>query len=111
MIDQRRVLASRRLTGYVYKRTCKIVGYSSQELRMAVFNGQMSLRKCTEQKEVLDKEYVEQICRLSTSVLNEILQIHETGQLKRAPRTLDAIANELLERELHENKEAITKAK
>ena len=111
MLDDRRVAASKRLTSYMYSRTCKIIGYSTHDIKTMYYNEEITKSEYLEKKAHLDSIYVEQICKLSTSVLNEILQIHETKQLRRAARTLDAIANELLERELHGNQEAVKKAK
>lgn len=104
MIDQSKVDACGRITKMVYSRVCRDLGYNMHQLKKHIIYEEITEEEYLEKKEIIDQAYCEAICKLSTRVLDLILQIHDSGQLRRAPRTRDAIANELLERTLHENK-------
>lgn len=48
----------------------------------------------------VDEMYLQLIMELSTKSLEEILFIHDTGHIKRMPRTLEAIISEIARRSL-----------
>ena len=51
--------------------------------------------------ELITKEYLRRICLLPTKKLQLIVDMHIKNRVKRAPRTIEAITTELLERALY----------
>jgi hypothetical protein len=52
-------------------------------------------------KKQIDDAYLEKLLKMSTEDLNEVVDTYEAGLISRAPRTIDAILGELLEREMN----------
>lgn len=104
MIDQSKVDECNGVTKKIYNKVCNDLGYTMHQLKIDLVYEEITEEEYLEKKEAIDQAYCEALCKLSTRILNLILQIHDSGQLRRAPRTRDAIANELLERTLHEDK-------
>jgi hypothetical protein len=49
-------------------------------------------------QEMVDKEYLKQVCNLSTEDLDVIIYEHHSGYVKREPKTIEVILDELSER-------------
>lgn len=93
-------------TSRIYSKVCSEVGTSLEKLsRQLMFredaNG-VSVEEAHEMREKIDSLYCKYLCELDTEVLEDIVSAHVTKQVNRAPRTLDIIQKELLERSLNE---------
>jgi hypothetical protein len=56
-----------------------------------------SLRKI---KEAIDEEYLARLKSLSSKDIEDILWVHEKSKINRAPRTVEALKSELINREI-----------
>ena len=92
-----------KLTGALYKATCKELKYNAEVLLMLRFQGLIDDDEYNEKKTKIDDLYCEKLCKLDTETLQDIITCHVEGSIKRTPRTLDVIQKELLERTLNED--------
>lgn len=87
-------------TNNCYSKACRKVGYSNSDLKMALFDDNINTEEYIYRAEKLDTVYREMLCKLPTSILDGVIKANAAGQQHRAQKTIDTIANELLEREL-----------
>lgn len=101
LVDARTAQRVRAITARVYSDVCTRIGYSNEWLYVQVSEEHMTTEEMIEKREALSVVYMQSIIKLATSTLEDIIKLHKSGQLKRKQETLDAIMNELLERELY----------
>jgi hypothetical protein len=82
---------------------CSEIGTSIEKLYLRVALGTITLEDAQELKEKIDTLYCERICELETELLEDFLEAHTTDQIRRAPRTMDMVQKELLERVMNED--------
>ena len=104
-IDERISKQTCAMTNSAYARACKIMGYNNVDLKSKYYNEEITWGDLHRKSEELDEVYRDLVCKFATSVLSNILLIHESGGVQRAKKTLDSIHVELLERELNNEKE------
>lgn len=92
-----------KITGEIYRKTCNELSYNNERMLILLSNECITEEEYRQKKEAIDTLYCEKICELGTDVLNDILVLHHKGLIKRAPKTLDLIQKELLERTLNED--------
>lgn len=88
------------MTTEAYSKACKIVGYSNMDLRSQLLDWEITNEDANRKAEELDEVYRGLICKFPSFALTHILLSNDEGRVKRAKKTLDSIASELLEREL-----------
>lgn len=96
-------------TSGIYSKVCDEMGVSIEKLSRQLFlkedaNG-ISVEEAGEIKEKIDTLYCKYLCELDTEILEDLVAAHATKQINRAPRTLDIVQKELLERSLNETEE------
>jgi hypothetical protein len=89
-------------TSKCYSRVCDEIGYSIEKLMIEHSNGRITSDEFAEKKKALDDLYLKYLCELDTILIEDILVGHVNGDIKRAPRTLDMLQKELLERAMNE---------
>lgn len=93
-------------TSRLYSATCEEVGWSREKLMIDDYaephERKLTVEARRELKEKIDSIYCDKIIQLPTDILEDILTAHKCGQIRRAPRTLDMIQKELLERAMNE---------
>lgn len=93
---------TRYVTTGIYAQTVIDTGSDNKTLKYDLRMGRVTKIEYREKKKELDDLYNQYVCKLSTKILNMILEVHKAGGIKRSQRTLDAITGELLEREIYE---------
>lgn len=93
------------VTGLCYRDACKELGYNTERLLIELSNHKITDSQFREKKDALDELYCRKICKLDIKILDDLITAHVEGSIKRAPRTLDMVQKELLERALNEDTE------
>ena len=91
------------ITSNVYSKVCKELDTSVEKLRQQVWDDIITTDQWLERKEEIDTLYCKYVCELETKLLEDFLEAHVSGQIRRAQRTLDLVQKELLERVLNED--------
>lgn len=91
-------------TTKAYKKACKELNFDDDFAKEKVWNGADTIEEYREMRAKVDTAYIKFLKELSTQDLDDVLLAVEQGLQKRAPRTIDAIATELLERSLRDEK-------
>jgi hypothetical protein len=90
-------------TSKIYSNVCEELGFSIEKLQIMISQKLITLEAAQEEKEKIDIIYCERICKLDTKLLEDFLNAHVTGQIRRASRTMDMVQKELLERVMNED--------
>ena len=90
-------------TSNIYSRVCSELGFSTEKLLIKLHNESITPEQFQESKEKIDTLYCKYVCELEDEMLQDFLDAHVSGQIRRAQRTLDRIQKELLERVVNED--------
>jgi hypothetical protein len=82
------------------------VGFSNEIIRERYLDLMITDEEALEMRGILDAEYRKNLCTLDSSTLQDLLLANDKGLQKRAKITIDAIVNELFERELNNEKKS-----
>ena len=86
-----------------YHEACKKAGYSNVTLNRSIVEWEITYEEATQLSEKLDEIYRELLCELPSKILEDIVTAANTGQQRRAKKTIDTITTELIERELRKD--------
>ena len=106
-LDKKRLNKLISSTSKIYSKACAEVGFSIEKLLIqrtyAPKDGGITDSQYREAREKLDTLYCKYLCELDTETLEDLLVAHVKCQVIRAPRTLDIVEKELLERTISED--------
>ena len=91
------------ITGEIYRRACEELGYKTHTLLILLNDSEITSDEFQEKKQELDSLYCKYLCELDSEILELVLISHSEGVIMRAPRTLDLVQKELLERAMNED--------
>lgn len=100
ILDERILKATWTITNDCYDRACLLMKYSMQDIMKNYLEDRINEDRYHEMREALDEKYRYLLCQLPSGVLQNMITAWETGQQKRAQKTIDTVTSELFEREL-----------
>lgn len=100
LLDERTLDTIWEVTNNIYLQSCQKVGYDNNDLKILLIDGEINEEEFYDKREALDEVYRLLLCKLSTSMIQNIISAATSGQQRRAPKTIDTLATELFEREL-----------
>ncbi len=105
-ISRNRLSKLWQLTSSCYSNAVAKLGISNEIIRERWQDCLITKEEAHEMYEILDAEYRNNICSLDSKSLQDIVIANEKGLQRRAKNTIDAIVNELFERELNNEKKS-----
>lgn len=107
---KRRSLSKKRLaelwssSSSCYSDAVNKLGYSNEIIRERYMDTLLTEEEALQLREALDEQYRKNLCNLDSKTLQDMVTADNKGLQRRAKITIDAIINELFERELTNEK-------